>query len=179
MSPRSLICRGATATSFARWTLPADPIAICRGERCNQNYSFSELRRCPYKGQLASLHRGRSSCCWLSSCGTRRRFSNRSSRWSVVAVGDAHGAELQADYAERRLALADDVSPDMRSSMHHDLQRGRPPEIRWMSGGVVQLGSAVGIATPRNRAIADVFALYEADAPAPFETRSRESSGAA
>jgi 2-dehydropantoate 2-reductase len=97
----------------------------------------------------------------------------------VVAVGNAHGAELQSDYAERRLALADDVAADMTSSMHHDLQRGRPLEIRWLSGGVVQLGSAVGIATPLNRAIADVLALYEAGAPATLETRAMESSGAA
>jgi 2-dehydropantoate 2-reductase len=90
----------------------------------------------------------------------------------VVAVGNAHGAQLQADYAERRLALADDVAPDMTSSMHHDLQRCRPLEIRWLSGGVVHLGSAVGIATPLNRAIADILALFEAGAPAAFETRT-------
>src|SRR4029077_18905881 len=61
----------------------------------------------------------------------------------VVAVGNAPSAGAPADYAERRLALADDVAPDMTSSMRHDLQRGRPLEIRWLSGGVVQLGSTV------------------------------------
>jgi 2-dehydropantoate 2-reductase len=87
----------------------------------------------------------------------------------VVAVGNAHGVDLAADYAERRLALADDVAHDMTSSMHHDLQRGRPLEIRWLSGGVVHLGNAKGVATPLNRAIADILALYEAGAPAPQE----------
>jgi 2-dehydropantoate 2-reductase len=96
----------------------------------------------------------------------------------VVAVGNAHGAELPVDYAERRLALADDVAPDMTSSMHHDLQRGGPLEIRWLSGGVVHLGNAAGIATPLNRAVADVLALYEAGAPATFVTRTMENSGA-
>jgi 2-dehydropantoate 2-reductase len=96
----------------------------------------------------------------------------------VVAVGNAHGVDLAADYAERRLALADDVAHDMTSSMHHDLQRSKPLEIRWLSGGVVQLGSAVGVATPLNRAIADVLALYEAGAPATLETRALESAGA-
>src|SRR6266850_5989580 len=57
----------------------------------------------------------------------------------VVAVGRAHGVDLPADYAERRLVLADDVSPDMTSSMHHDLQRGNPLEVRWLAGGVVEL----------------------------------------
>src|SRR5258705_11761584 len=96
----------------------------------------------------------------------------------VVAVANAHGAKLQAAYSERRLALADDGAPDMTSSMHHDLQRSRPLEIRWLSGGVVQLGSAVGVATPLNRAIADVLALHEAGAPATLETRAMESAGA-
>jgi 2-dehydropantoate 2-reductase len=97
----------------------------------------------------------------------------------VVAVGNAHGVDLAADYAERRLALADDVAYDMTSSMHHDLQRGRPLEIRWLSGGVVHLGNAVGVATPLNRAIADILAPYEAGAPAALETKAMESSGAA
>jgi 2-dehydropantoate 2-reductase len=96
----------------------------------------------------------------------------------VVAVGNAHGEELPTDYAERRLALVDDVAPDMRSSMHHELQRGTPLEIRWLSDGVVHLGNAVGVATPLNRAIADVLALCEAGAPAAYETRSMEGSSA-
>jgi len=77
----------------------------------------------------------------------------------VVAVGRAHGVDLSEDYAERRLALADEVSPDMTSSMHHDLQRGRPLEVRWLSGGVVELGAKVGVPTPLNRAIADILTL--------------------
>jgi 2-dehydropantoate 2-reductase len=77
----------------------------------------------------------------------------------VVAVGRAHGIDLPADYAERRLRLADDVAPDMTSSMHHDLERGNRLEVRWLSGGVVELGHAVGVPTPLNRAIADILAL--------------------
>jgi 2-dehydropantoate 2-reductase len=96
----------------------------------------------------------------------------------VVAVGNAHGAELPADYAERRLAFADDVAPDMTSSMHHDLQRGRPLEIRWLSGGVVLLGSAVGVATPLNRAIADILAPYEAGAPAASGPKTKQRTDA-
>ena len=87
----------------------------------------------------------------------------------VVAVGNAHGVDLAADYAERRFALADDVAHDMTSSMHQDLLRGRPLEIRWLSGGVVHLGNAKGVATPLNRAIADKLAQYEAGVPAPQE----------
>jgi len=77
----------------------------------------------------------------------------------VVAVGRAQGVTLPEDYAERRLKLADQVAPDMTSSMHHDLERGNRLEVRWLSGGVVELGRAAGVPTPLNRAIADILAL--------------------
>ena len=77
----------------------------------------------------------------------------------VVAVGRAHGIDLPEDYAEQRLRLADDLAPDMTSSMHHDLERGNRLEVRWLSGGVVELGRAVCVPTPLNRAIADILAL--------------------
>jgi 2-dehydropantoate 2-reductase len=78
----------------------------------------------------------------------------------VVAVARAQGVDLPADYAEQRLVLADDVAYDMTSSMHHDLDRGNKLEVRWLSGGVVELGSAVNVPTPLNRAIADILALH-------------------
>ena len=78
----------------------------------------------------------------------------------VVAVGRAHGVALPEDYAQVRLQLTDDVSPDMTSSMHHDLKRGNRLEVRWLAGGVVELGLAKGIPTPLNRAIADILALH-------------------
>jgi 2-dehydropantoate 2-reductase len=78
----------------------------------------------------------------------------------VVAVGRAHGANVAEDFAEVRLKLADDVAWDMTSSMHHDLERGNPLEVRWLAGAVVELGRAKGVATPLNRAIADILALH-------------------
>jgi 2-dehydropantoate 2-reductase len=78
----------------------------------------------------------------------------------TVAVGRAHGVKLPEDYAEQRLAFADSVPGDMSSSMHHDLEHGNPLEVAWLSGGVVQLGQAVGVATPANRAVWDILALH-------------------
>lgn len=78
----------------------------------------------------------------------------------VVAVGRAHGVDLPADYAEQRLALVDNVAYDMTSSMHHDLDHGNRLEVRWLSGGVVELGNAEGVPAPLNRAIADILALH-------------------
>jgi 2-dehydropantoate 2-reductase len=84
----------------------------------------------------------------------------------VVAVGRAHGVALAEDFAETSaLQRADSVAPDMTASMHHDLERGNPLEVRWLSGGVVELGRAKGVATPLNRAIADILALYAEGAP--------------
>jgi 2-dehydropantoate 2-reductase len=84
----------------------------------------------------------------------------------VVAVGRAHGVDLPEDYAEIRLKLADDVSPDMTSSMHHDLERGNRLEVPWLAGGVVELGRQKGVPTPLNRAIADILALHASGATA-------------
>jgi len=49
--------------------------------------------------------------------------------------------------------------------MHHDLARGRPLEVRWLSGGVADMGAKVGVPTPANRAVYDVLALYENGRP--------------
>jgi 2-dehydropantoate 2-reductase len=78
----------------------------------------------------------------------------------VVAVGRAQGVDLPADYAQQRLALIDNVAYDMTSSMHHDLDHGNRLEVRWLSGAVVELGDAVGVPAPLNRAIADILALH-------------------
>jgi 2-dehydropantoate 2-reductase len=67
---------------------------------------------------------------------------------------------LPQDYAETRMKFAEELPADMTASMHHDLEKGNRLEVRWLSGGVVELGKAKGIATPLNRAIADILALH-------------------
>jgi len=79
----------------------------------------------------------------------------------VVTVARAQGVDLPTDYADQRLALTDNVAYDMTSSMHHDLDHGNRLEVRWLSGGVVELGRAGVVPTPLNRAIADILALHE------------------
>ena len=78
----------------------------------------------------------------------------------VIAVARAEGVGLPEDYLATAMQRADTVAPDMTSSMHHDLERGNPLEVRWLSGGVVELGRARGVPTPCNRAIADILALH-------------------
>ena len=73
-----------------------------------------------------------------------------------------HGVDLPDDQLRLAMERADTVSPEMTSSMHHDLQRGNPLEVRWLAGGVVALGRAKDMPTPCNRAIADILALHAA-----------------
>jgi 2-dehydropantoate 2-reductase len=83
----------------------------------------------------------------------------------VVAVGRAHGVALPADYAEQRIPFFDGWPPEMTTSMHHDLQAGRPLELRWLAGGVVELGAQLGVATPLNRAVRDILILHAGGTP--------------
>lgn len=87
-----------------------------------------------------------------------RAFLNDVMR-EVVAVGRAHGVALAVDQADRAMQRADTVAYEMTSSLHHDLERGNRLEVRWLSGGVVELGQARNVPTPLNRAIADILAL--------------------
>ncbi len=79
----------------------------------------------------------------------------------VVAVGRSHGVRLPEDFADQRLAFIDSLPPEMDSSMHADLDNGRRLEVDWLSGAVVELGDAVGIPTPMNRAARDILTLHE------------------
>lgn len=83
----------------------------------------------------------------------------------VAAVGRASGVNLPADFAEERLRFADGVAEAMTSSMHHDLEAGRRLEVGWLSGAVAELGRSTGIATPLNRAVADILLLRAGGSP--------------
>jgi 2-dehydropantoate 2-reductase len=87
----------------------------------------------------------------------------------TVAVGRAHGVNLPEDFAEKRMAFVDTLPAEMTSSMHHDLEAGKRLEIDWLSGAVVELGKAVGVHTPANRALSAILSVYAngASAPAP------------
>jgi hypothetical protein len=58
------------------------------------------------------------------------------------------------------MARADGVSPEMTSSMHHDLERGNRLEAPWLCGAVVEIGARHGVPTPCNRAVRDILAVH-------------------
>jgi len=78
----------------------------------------------------------------------------------VAAVGRAYGVALPEDFAEKRIAGADAMAPEMRSSMALDLELGKPLELPWLAGAVVDMGSRKGVPTPCCRAARDILALY-------------------
>jgi 2-dehydropantoate 2-reductase len=78
----------------------------------------------------------------------------------VVAVGRAHGVSLPDNFADQQLAFTDTFPAETTSSMHHDIEGGKPLEVEWLSGGVVTLGARVGVPTPVNRAVWDTLTLY-------------------
>lgn len=52
------------------------------------------------------------------------------------------------------------MSPDAKSSMLHDLERGRRLELNWLSGAVVRLGVEVDVSTPIHKFIVNALKLY-------------------
>jgi len=71
----------------------------------------------------------------------------------TVAVGRARGVALSENFAEDRLKFADGLPVDMTSSMHHDLEAGKPLELPWLSGAVARFGLEAGIPTPANNRV--------------------------
>jgi len=78
----------------------------------------------------------------------------------AAAVGRAHGVRLPEDFAEERMAFVDTLPATMTASLHHDLERGNPLEVQWLSGSVVDLGAGVGVPTPIHRAVRDILILH-------------------
>jgi 2-dehydropantoate 2-reductase len=84
----------------------------------------------------------------------------------VAAVGRAHGVPLAENYGAARIGHADAMAPEMRSSMALDLELGKPLELPWLAGAVVDLGAQKNVPTPCCRAVRDILALYVEGKPA-------------
>jgi 2-dehydropantoate 2-reductase len=69
-----------------------------------------------------------------------------------VAVAKAEGVELAADLWETVSGLAHAMA-HQRSSTAQDLRRGKPTEIDYINGEIMQRGSRHGLPTPLNQAM--------------------------
>lgn len=78
----------------------------------------------------------------------------------VVAVGRAKGVALDADYADKAIAFADNLPPGTKASMANDLERGNRLELDWLAGRVVSLGRELNVPTPVCETIYAVLKPY-------------------
>ena len=87
-----------------------------------------------------------------------------------VAVARAAGMAFPAGTPERILGYFRGLAPATKSSMLIDLDAGKPLEVAWLAGRIVDLGHQQGVPTPANSAV--VAAL----APHARGTRAQDSS---
>ena len=67
----------------------------------------------------------------------------------TVALSRALNIGLPEDISERVIYGLDNIlDPDAKASQLVDLERGRPLEVEWLSGGVHRLGEKLGVPTP-------------------------------
>lgn len=66
----------------------------------------------------------------------------------AVAVAQARGIALGADFVDKQLAFLDGLPAEMRASMLNDLVAGNRLEAPWLSGAVVRMAREAGIAAP-------------------------------
>jgi 2-dehydropantoate 2-reductase len=75
----------------------------------------------------------------------------------TIGVGRARGVALPSTVMDEILQMVDGLPHHAKASMLEDLERGRRLELPWLSGAVVRLGRAAGVATPIHSFIATVL----------------------
>jgi 2-dehydropantoate 2-reductase len=66
----------------------------------------------------------------------------------AVTVARRDGAKLDPGHAEEAFAFLTELGPSLRSSMLHDVERGRPTEVDFLNGEIVRRGREHATATP-------------------------------
>ena len=77
-----------------------------------------------------------------------------------LSVAKADGVQVAGDVSAAVANLAGSM-PSQSSSTAQDLARGKPTEIDYLNGFIVQRGAALGIATPANRVLWALVKLLE------------------
>ena len=68
-------------------------------------------------------------------------------------LGRKRGVRLADDFIADRMKFADGLHADMKTSMQHDLEAGKPLEAPWLCGAVVRMSAEAGLDAPVNRTI--------------------------
>ena len=79
----------------------------------------------------------------------------------AIAVARAAGIAVRDDLADEIMTKLAAMPGTFRSSMSEDLERGKPLELRWLSGRVHALGLQYGVPTPAHSVVYRALALHE------------------
>jgi 2-dehydropantoate 2-reductase len=77
-------------------------------------------------------------------------------------LGRARGIALPEGFVEERMNFVDGLHADMRTSLQHDLEHGRPLEAPWLCGAVARMSAESGLEAPVNRTIYAALRPYVA-----------------
>ena len=83
----------------------------------------------------------------------------------AIAVGRAAGKVIRTDLADEIMVKLEGMPYAFRSSMSEDLERGKPLELRWLSGRVHALGQQYGVPTPGHSVVYQGLVLPELGKP--------------
>jgi 2-dehydropantoate 2-reductase len=78
-----------------------------------------------------------------------------------AAVGRAAGKVARNDLGDEIMGKLSAMPYSFRSSMSEDLARGKPLELRWLSGRIHRLGLQYGVPTPAHSTVYRALVLYE------------------
>jgi 2-dehydropantoate 2-reductase len=68
-------------------------------------------------------------------------------------LGRKRGVRLADEFIAERMKFVDTLHADMRTSMQHDLENGKPLEAPWLCGAVARMSAEAGLDAPVNRTI--------------------------
>ncbi len=71
----------------------------------------------------------------------------------IYLLATEQGLEMPADIVERTLGVIDSLPAAATASMQRDIMEGRPSELHYLNGSVVQIAEALGVHVPINRFI--------------------------
>ena len=81
------------------------------------------------------------------------RATFRAAATETWTVGRKRGVRLPDDFIAGRMELLDGLHADMKTSMQHDLEAGKPLEAPWLCGAVVRMSEELGLDAPVNRTL--------------------------
>jgi len=68
-------------------------------------------------------------------------------------LGRKQGVKLADDFVAGRMKFIEGLPAEMRTSMQHDLEAGKPLEAPWLCGAVVRMSAQAGLEAPVNRTL--------------------------